>query len=365
MDSSDASTLEEKDVSEEEVRTHIEYIKRNPKKSKPSRSQVVICVVHRSNVKLLSDELNRLHKTKWLAAIRSRILAGCFDDLNNIIARTAADGSKTSLVLLITPLASEIKFNVPKCYTTFSIIRCPHSHSDGPYLAIDPTSRYCNIPLPMWDMRQKHLKHTLRLESGVCLINRFGNLGSSTSRYSSDFQAKIRSEAERLQDNHTSWEQRKGIVAFILGALVGGGTTAAKLYTCTKLASGGIFLQCQGVKAGMAGLKFLEIGSATLKAGYGKASLVAAAEIVGTPVLIGATTGVVVGALVYYVPWNSLFDWLRNLWNGFWNWLVEKFQAFCQSVASWWQEDGRRSRSREMSRSSRHSRHGPMRMRGH
>jgi hypothetical protein len=135
------------------------------------------------------------------------------------------------LVLLVTPLASEIKFDVPSSYKSLTIIRCPDGQSNNPYLAIDPASRYCKIPIPQWDMRERHLKNKLRLESGVCLINRFGDSMISRSLYSSTFAASIRSQEDLLQDESTSWERRKGLVAGILGSLVAGGTTAFKLYS--------------------------------------------------------------------------------------------------------------------------------------
>ncbi|PVH71940.1 hypothetical protein DL98DRAFT_660336 [Cadophora sp. DSE1049] len=360
-DSDDASTFEKGSTPDEGVRTLIDYINRHPKETKPSRSQVVICVEHRSNLGLLEDELDELHNTKWLASLRSRIVASCFDDLDKIIDKKAPNGSKASLVLLVTPLASWIKFDVPKCYKKFILVGCPKTDSDALCLAIDPTSRYCKIPFPRWDTRQRHLEHDLQLKSRAGLVNQFGNPRSSTTLFSSDFQSDIRSQAERLQDSQTTWKERRGIVASILGGLVGGSAAmAAKLYTCTKLTSGGIFLQCQSVKVGFGSLKFLEIGSATLKAGYVKTSLVAAAELVGAPLLIGAATGVTVGALVYFMPWDSVFDWLRSLWNGFWNWLVEKFEALRKSIASWWREDGRPKKGQ-----SHHSRSRSRRVSGH
>ena len=66
------------------------------------------------------------------------------------------------------------------------------------------------------------------------------------------------------------------LVASILGGLVGGGTTALKLYTCVNITGGGVFLKCQGIKLGLGGLKALEIGEFVFQAGGVKSSIVAA-----------------------------------------------------------------------------------------
>lgn len=340
------------------VRALIEYVNQHPEKTKTSRKQVVICVEQQSNLGILQNELDALHNAKWLATWRSRIIASDFDDLNSIINKKAPRRSMASLVLLVSPSASRIKFDVPRCYNHFILVGCPATRADASCLVIDPTSRYCKIPFTEWDRREKYLGHKLRLESRACLI--FGSPRTSTTHFSNDFTAEMRFEAERLRDKRTTWKERRGIVAFILGGLVGGGTMAAKLYTCTALTSKGFFLQCQGVKAGFAGMKFFEIGSFTLKTGSVKTSVAAVAELVGPPFLVGAVTGVAVGALVYFVPWDSLFDWLRSHWNGFWSWLAEMFKALCNSIASWWREDGRPKKGQ-----SHHSRPRPRRVRGH
>jgi len=163
---------------------------------------------------------------------------------------------------------------------------------------------------------------------------------SNSTLIDSDASA-IRSQAERLQDENLSRSQRKAIVALILGVLVGG-ATAAKVYSCVKITTWGIFLTCKGLQWSLGSIKIAEFAFGV---SYLLASLfaAAAAATVGLPLLLGAAAGAAVGALVYYVPWNSLFQWLRNAVNGFWNWLVEMFQALRDAVASWFQQpEGRR-----------------------
>jgi hypothetical protein len=172
--------------------------------------------------------------------------------------------------------------------------------------------------------------------------------------FSSEFEAAIKSQADRLQDKKLSMNERKGLVASILGGLVAG-TTAFKVYTCLDITAKGVFLQCQGIKFGMAGLKTFELGKMTFAAGSMKSSFIASASALGPPILIGAAAGVAVGALVYYVEWDSVLQWLENLWNGFWNWLVRMFKALRETVASWFQERGCDKESRRSSRSSHHA----------
>jgi hypothetical protein len=161
-----------------------------------------------------------------------------------------------------------------------------------------------------------------------------------------------------LQDDGTSWQHRKKAVANILGLLVGAGT-AYKLYTCVNITSAGIFLKCKGLKWGLAKIGEFGIGASYLSAESAfsaKTAATIAAQLTSPPILIGAATGVAVGALVYFVPWNSLFQWLRSVLNGFWSWLVEMFRALSQKVSSWFQKpESRRRRRRRSHASSHHS----------
>jgi hypothetical protein len=282
----------------------------------------------------------------------AKVRGSCFKELDGTIDGSAKRGSKKRLVLLVTPFADEITFDVPSRFKSLTIIRCLHRQAESPYLAIDSESTYCGIPLPQWDVRKRKLDHKLELQSGVCLINRFGD--PMDRAFSSEFEAAIKSQADRLQDKKLSMNQRKGLVASILGGLVAG-TTAFKVYTCLDITAKGVFLQCQGIKFGMAGLKTFELGKMTFAAGSMKSSFIASASALGPPILIGAAAGVAVGALVYYVEWDSVLQWLENLWNGFWNWLVRMFKALRETVASWFQERGCDKESRRSSRSSHHA----------
>lgn len=282
----------------------------------------------------------------------AKIRGSCFEELDATIDGSAKRGSKKRLVLLVTPFADEIKFDVPSRFKSLTIIRCQHSQAESPYLAIDSESTYCGIPVPQWDVRKRKLDHKLVLQSGVCLIDRFGD--PMDRAFSSEVEAAIKSQADRLQDKNLTMNQRKALVASILGGLVAG-TTAFKVYTCLNITAKGVFLQCQGIKLGMAGLKAFELGKMTFAAGSMKSSFVASASALGPPILIGAAVGVAVGALVYYVEWDSVFQWLKNLWSGFWNWLKRIFEVLRETVASWFQERGRDKDSHRSSRSSHHA----------
>ncbi|CZR59479.1 uncharacterized protein PAC_09371 [Phialocephala subalpina] len=330
----DASTLPPNEFSRrEEANIVCNFIMNLPKRSTPSSDRVVIGVVKVRSAERLSRRLKEHGSSGMLGFFKGECVLGSSKVTNQCSSLLTAKPlsstkhglqheidsisgslfkSKTKLILVVSPYVATIRFDVPTRFTDLTIIRCPEDEGSTNYLSINPRSTYCNIPIPRWDMREIYLDRELKLGLGVGLVADF--MGS-TSSFSSGYRDEIKRQTEQLQNPKGSWKERKSWVAGLLGLISGG---SVGLYTCVNMTSWGVSLKCAGWQLG---IKY--------------ASTTATLNVAGISVLAGGAAGVTVAALVYFVPWDSLFQWLKNTLSGIWDWLLDKFRQFSEAVKTW------------------------------
>jgi len=191
----------------------------------------------------------------------------------------------------------------------------------GATLFVDGSSTYNDVRLDKWQAH-RHKYHTLVIghESGVRIkltdIVNLSNWARCRSNFSESEQAELRQHFGTLSGK-SRWDEVKGTVAAIVGIAVG----TVKLGVSLSGAAGGIYVKYTF------GFHALELGAAGAK-------MTAVVTAAGPAVVLGVTAA----AAVYFVPWESLFDWLKRtlfclwdkicaLWQRFKDWVMSLFAS--------------------------------------
>lgn len=232
-----------------------------------------------------------------------------------------------TLNLLASPDIPDLAFHVPSHFTTLKILRCA-KHRDGGTLLVDGSSTYNAVRLDKWQAH-RHKNHTLVVGHKRGVRIRLGDLAElphwarCRSQFSEGEQDELRRQFGRLtggsDGGKSGWDEVKGAVAAIMG-IVGGGV---KLSAGLSGSAGGVYARYTF------GMHALEIGAAGAK-------IAAVATAAGPAVVLG------VGAAtaVYFIPWESLFGWLKGALACIWDKIGALWERFKDWVRSWFSSQG-------------------------
>lgn len=225
-----------------------------------------------------------------------------------------------TLNLLASPDIPEISFHVPGHFASLKVLRCAR-HRDGGTLLVDGSSTYNSVRLDKWQAH-RHKNHTLVVgyKRGVRIkladLVSLPNWARCRSQFSEAEQDELRRQFGRLGGGKGGWDDVKGAVAAIMG-IVGGGV---KLSAGMSASAGGVYAKYTF------GMHALEIGAAG-------ARMAAVATAAGPAVVLGVGAA----AAVYFIPWESLFEWLKAALSCIWDQiraLWERFKSWVRSLVS-------------------------------
>ncbi|KAL0930123.1 uncharacterized protein CTRU02_214943 [Colletotrichum truncatum] len=230
--------------------------------------------------------------------------------LQQTIDAAELSGKHRVLNLLFSPEIEDVTFDVPSHFSHLKILRCAAKGDKG-RLFVDGSSTYNNVRLDKWQ-QHRHKNHTLIVgdERGVRIkLNDIVSLphwARCRSNFDESEQQELFQQFEKLSDK-TAWDNIKGVVSTILGIAVG----AVKFGVRFNGSAGGIYVKYTF------GMHAIELGAAGAKVS-------AVATAAGSAVVLG----VAAAAAVYFIPWDSLFAWLKGAFSSFWDKIRKLWQQF-------------------------------------
>ncbi|KAJ0353800.1 hypothetical protein COL154_002853 [Colletotrichum chrysophilum] len=233
--------------------------------------------------------------------------------LQDTLAAMKTTSKQHILNLLVSPDVDEIWFHVPSHFSQLKVLRCAAHGSKGK-LYIDGSSTYNSVRLDKWQAH-RHKRHTLLLGYArgvrirVAEIVNMPNWARCRNQFTESEQAELRQHFDALSGK-SRWDDIKGVVAAIVGLAVG----TVKIKIAANAAVGGVYVKYAF------GFHALELDAAGARA----ATIVTAA---GPAVVMGVTAA----AAVYFIPWESLMDWLRGALSFLW----DKVCAVWERFKSW------------------------------
>ncbi|KAF4822815.1 hypothetical protein CGCTS75_v010563 [Colletotrichum tropicale] len=277
---------------------------KRPTKAK-HRVFVAVCSPH--SVSRLSN--------KWK---RSSVVVTTDFALDSTIRDLAKSHECDELVLVVSGHIEAIDFDIPSNFRVLMVLRCGFGSNAKKYLHLDGSSTFGGSMIQRW--AQKGRRRRLFLGPAVLI-----DIDPEEKSWANSEQAfkqtlrsrektRIRRHVEKMKktsvDDGEWWKRWRGSLASILGILACGTKFAVSL----KASAGGALFQFQY------GLLNIKVGAACAEA----SGFVTAA---GPAVLIG----VGVAAAVYYVPWDSILEWL----GGTLSWLSDGFIAIWEMFKDW------------------------------
>lgn len=240
---------------------------------------------------------------------KSRALVTSPEALAGTINEVKDDPEHRHLLLLASSEIEYLDFHVQST-SSLMVFRVAKQERRRKQLFVSGTSTYNGVRLDEWaatrHSRKVLLGRGVHVEVDLAGSHRWDSAASVLSSAQRD---EIRAHLQRMHNTRMSgnwWREWKGTVAAILGIVV----TGAKLTFGMKAAVGGIF-----VNWSFAGHVF--------QAGAFGAKASAVATAAGPAVLLGAG----VAAAVYFVPWESLFQWLRGALSRIWDWICDLWEG--------------------------------------
>ncbi|KAK2735465.1 hypothetical protein CKAH01_01846 [Colletotrichum kahawae] len=222
------------------------------------------------------------------------------------------------LVLVVSGHHEVIELDVPSNFRVLMVLRCGFGSNAKKYLHLDGASTFGGSMIQRWAQKE----HRRRLFLGPAVLididpeeKSWANSEQAFKQnLSSREKTRIRRHVEKMKktsvDGGEWWKRWRGSLASILGILACG----AKLAVSIKASAGGALFQFQY------GLLNIKVGAACAKA---SAVMTAA----GPAVLIG----VGVAAAVYFLPWDSILEWL----GGVLSWVSDGFIAIWEMFKDW------------------------------
>ncbi|KAK2775848.1 hypothetical protein CKAH01_12657 [Colletotrichum kahawae] len=238
--------------------------------------------------------------------------------LQGTIAAIKTTSKRHIFNLLVSPEVHEIWFHVPSHFSQLKILRCAGEGSKGK-LYVNGSSTYNSVRLDKWQAH-RHKRHTLLLghERGVRIrlaeIVNIPHWARCRNQFTESEQAELRQHFTALSGK-SRWDDVKGVVSAIVGLVVG----TVKLKLAANGAVGGIYVKYAF------GFHALELGAAGAK-------VAGVATAAGSAIVLGVTAA----AAVYFIPWESLMDWLKGalsflwdkvcaVWERFKDWVMQLF----------------------------------------
>ncbi|KAM7186440.1 hypothetical protein V8F33_011833 [Rhypophila sp. PSN 637] len=245
---------------------------------------------------------------------------------------TLTDKVKT-LNLIASPELLQLSFHVPSHFRELKVLRCASPGNQG-VLLIDGSSTYHNVRLDEWQAH-RHKRHRLvighergvRISLGGQLATLHPHWSRARNEYTEVEKAQLRQQFERLPEKGPwDWNRVKGPVSVIMGIIMGAAKFTAGI--AAKGAAGGMYVKYSF------GLHAFELGVAGMKA-----SVIATAA--GSAVVVGVATM----AAIYFIPWDSLFDYMKSAMSWLWDKICCIWSRFVGFVRSLWSSQDQSEKS--------------------
>ncbi|KAF1954909.1 hypothetical protein CC80DRAFT_448626 [Byssothecium circinans] len=296
-----------------EIQTMIACIKREWRKNNKT-----IIAVARNEIKDKLIKSCEQQPRRGLFSGHSRIIITTKKAIQRAV-ESATKGVKVryALTLVVSRAIPEVIFDVPYgCEVgALKIINADAAIGGNP-LFIDGASTFHLERLDEWES----IRHKEKLFLGPNVAIRVGLSGShwGGSFRSSDTASAAQKERifqylhclARDPMDDSWWQRFKGLIACIVGVLVGVG----KFVTGMKVSASGMFVS-------------FKFGSVSLQAGTATVNASAVISAVGPPILLGGLTA----AAVYFIPWGEFFSFLK----GVMSWLWEGIKNLWSMIRDW------------------------------
>ncbi|KAI1097135.1 hypothetical protein F4804DRAFT_202819 [Jackrogersella minutella] len=267
---------------------------------------------------LPKKRLREEFKSRWSIKLRAPppTHVSTAEDLQETIDNVKCTSKQTTLNLLVSSEVPEISFNVPSNFETLKILRCASKRDKG-RLFVDGASTYHNVRLDRWEAH-RHKNHALIIgyQRGVRIRlasivpnSTWAKIVRAQDEFSSSEQEDLRMLFEKLSTN-LEWGEVKGTVAAILSLVVG------------------TYKSAMGIKTDDGGID-VRYAFGLAVATSAKMSTIATAA--GPAVMLGAVSV----AAVYFIPWDSLFDYLKISLSWLWDKICklwERFKCWVQNL---------------------------------
>ncbi|KAF5511579.1 hypothetical protein CGCS363_v003205 [Colletotrichum siamense] len=290
---------------------------KRPTKAK-HRAFVAVCSPH--SVSRLSKKCQSLQKPAFhfFRRKRSSVVVTTDFALDSTIRDLAKSHECDELVLVVSGHIEAIDFDVPSNFRVLMVLRCGFGSNAKKYLHLDGSSTFCGSMIQRWAQKERRRRLFLGPAVLIDIDPEEKSWANSEQAFkqtlSSREKIRIRRHVEKMKktsvDDGEWWKRWRGSLASILGILACG----AKLAVSIKASAGGALFQFQ-------------YGLLNIKAGAACAEASAFMTAAGPAVLIG----VGVAAAVYYVPWDSILEWL----GGILSWLSDGFIAIWEMFKDW------------------------------
>ncbi|KAF0318688.1 hypothetical protein GQ607_014104 [Colletotrichum asianum] len=277
---------------------------KRPTKAK-HRAFVAVCSPH--SVSRLSNKCQSLQKPAFhfFRRKRSSVVVTTDSALDSTIRDLAKSHECDELVLVVSGHLEVIDFDVPSNFRVLMVLRCGFGSN-------------AKSMIQRWAQKERRRRLFLGPAVLIDIDPEEKSWANSEQAFkqnlSSREKTKIRRHVEKMKktsvDDGEWWKRWRGSLASILGILACG----TKFAVSIKASAGGALFQFQY------GLLNIKVGAACAEA----SGFVTAA---GPAVLIG----VGVAAAVYYVPWDSILEWL----GGILSWLSDGFIAIWEMFKDW------------------------------
>ncbi|KDN71583.1 hypothetical protein CSUB01_12012 [Colletotrichum sublineola] len=229
----------------------------------------------------------------------SRVIVATDATLENALDNIAGYDECQELVIVVSGHFDSIEFHVPRHIRMLMVLRCGFGSNINGQLCISGDSTFGNTELQEWQYKQHKGMLFLGRSVGISIDPAGEQWTNASQSFRRDFTESEKRRLERQFDKMRNktvhgewWQEWRGRVASIMGILSGG----AKLVGSIQASTGGAFFH-------------LPYGMFSLKAGaaYAEGAVIASATV---PAIL---VGVGVAAAVYFMPWEKLFGWFKEL----------------------------------------------------
>ncbi|KAL8366313.1 hypothetical protein RB595_004874 [Gaeumannomyces hyphopodioides] len=256
------------------------------------------------------------------------------------------DEDLEELILLVHEDVDEIAFHVEEeNVTKLIILQCARDR-DGLPTIVDGASTFCGVRLDEWTGLGGESEEDRRFytgERGICIKldpRRPGSVFSNPQTWRGMSAEQVRAvqsimaDAERRQQQPGNgggdWARAwRGPAAAVLG-LAAGVTAKVKVAAAAKASQTGLLLG---------------YSSATRTFGFARNLAQTSVTFLGTGTCTAVLTGLAVGAVAYFIPWEHVFgfigsfvckvaEYFKSAWDWFWNWVWGWFSWFDTWVKS-------------------------------
>ncbi|ORY59251.1 uncharacterized protein BCR38DRAFT_488982 [Pseudomassariella vexata] len=284
-------------------------------------SGVLIPIVRNHTVPLLEQKCKR----PWwelLKRSKSIIRPSTVDGLKEAIAETC-EKPTPMLFMLISRHVDLGLFDIPATVGKLAIIRCGQREDRHRQLRVSGLSTFCGIRLDQWEIRRVR-KHAVILGPGVVIqLHRGMPWGQRKVPLTADEEAKAYQNLKALLEKgvnsaseaKTNVKHLKSTIAALLSLLIGAGRIVSALRVTPE-----------GVTLSPDAIPWLKMGAVKVASGFFKL-----ANTAGTPVVAGASVTAVAAAM-YFIPWDTLWAWLRAKFSSALDKLRSAFTRLCTMI---------------------------------